>query len=90
MNFLEAIAEHASEQFLWRKPFALESATCDGIANAAWKIEERKIVVCYEIAAEFAELYMRYGIKQNAHRKQSHVARSTTPKQSRRSRKAGL
>jgi hypothetical protein len=32
-----------------------------GDSNARWDLQERKIILCYEIAAEFAELYFQYG-----------------------------
>jgi hypothetical protein len=60
MRLLETVAEYASEEFVWRQPFALEMRAC-GDSNARWDLQERKIILCYEIAAEFAELYFQYG-----------------------------
>jgi hypothetical protein len=65
MRLLETIAERASDSFAWRAPFALEMQTCDE-SNAHWDISVRKIIVCYEIANEFAQLYLDYGEEREA------------------------
>ena len=61
MRLLETVAEYASEQLVWRQPFGLEMRSC-GDSNARWDIPERKIILCYEIASEFAALYFQYAI----------------------------
>jgi hypothetical protein len=60
VKLLEIVAEHASERFAWRAPFALEMQSC-GESNAHWDFPSRKIIVCYEIADEFMQLYLGYG-----------------------------
>jgi hypothetical protein len=62
VKILEAVAEHASDRFAWRAPFALEMQSC-GESNAHWDFPSRKIIVCYEIADEFMQLYLGYGDK---------------------------
>jgi hypothetical protein len=57
---LEPVAQLASEQFVWPAPFTLEMQTC-GFINAAWVTETHKLTLCYELAADFAELYRTYG-----------------------------
>ena len=57
VRMLETVAERASDSFAWRAPFALEMQSC-GESNAHWDIPVRKIIVCYEIADEFAQLYL--------------------------------
>jgi hypothetical protein len=37
-----------------------------GESNAHWDISVRKIIVCYEIADEFAQLYLDYGEEREA------------------------
>jgi hypothetical protein len=37
--------------------------TC-GFVNARWAPATHKLTLCYELAADFAELYREYGIKQ--------------------------
>jgi hypothetical protein len=37
--------------------------TC-GFVNARWAPATHKLTLCYELAADFADLYREYGIKQ--------------------------
>ena len=60
MRLLETIAEGLSSHFVWREPITLEMQTC-GDANARFEFRTRKVVVCYELADEFSELYYRHG-----------------------------
>jgi len=60
MKILEAMAEHLSEHYVWRAPISLEMQTC-GDANARFEFRTKKVIVCYELAEEFSELYRRYG-----------------------------
>jgi hypothetical protein len=60
MRLLETIAEGLSGRFVWRAPISLEMQTC-GDANARFEFRTRKVVVCYELADEFSDLYYRYG-----------------------------
>jgi hypothetical protein len=63
LRLLESVAERASEQFAWRNEFSLEMHTC-GAPDAAWHPEVRKVVLCYELASDFAELYVAFGESQ--------------------------
>jgi hypothetical protein len=65
VRILDTVAERASDSFAWRAPFALEMQSC-GESNAHWDISVRKIIVCYEIADEFAQLYLDYGEEREA------------------------
>ena len=49
-----------SDRFVWPAPISLEMQNC-GDANARFEIRTRKVVVCYELADEFSDLYRRYG-----------------------------
>jgi hypothetical protein len=60
IRLLETVAEHATEQFAWPAPFTLEMQSC-GYPNARWDLSTHKLTVCYELAAEFADLYRGYG-----------------------------
>lgn len=67
VRMLESVAERASDSFAWRAPFALEMRSC-GESNAHWDISVRKIIICYEIADEFAQLYLGYGEERAANK----------------------
>ena len=60
IQLLEAIADNLSDRFVWRVPISLEMQAC-GEVNARWIYREKRVVVCYELADEFAELYRQYG-----------------------------
>jgi hypothetical protein len=60
IKLLEAIAENLSDRFVWRAPISLEMQAC-GEADARWEWRNKKVIVCYELADEFADLYRRYG-----------------------------
>lgn len=60
IGLLEAIAEKLSDKFIWRVPISLEMQAC-GEVNARWIYREKRVVVCYELADEFAQLYRQYG-----------------------------
>jgi hypothetical protein len=56
LRLLESVAERAAEEFVWRKPFALELQSC-GKPGAHWDLMSHRLIVCYEMAEEFAQLY---------------------------------
>jgi hypothetical protein len=60
IKLLEALADNLSDRFVWPSPITLELQTC-GEANARWEWRSKKVIVCYELADEFAELYRKYG-----------------------------
>jgi len=57
---LEPVATLSADQFAWPTPFTLEMQSC-GFINAAWVASTHKLTLCYELAADFAELYRDYG-----------------------------
>jgi Putative metallopeptidase len=59
-RFLETVAEHIAERYVWPSRIELEMRTC-GHANARWTIAERKLHICYELVREFVELSLAYG-----------------------------
>jgi hypothetical protein len=56
LRLLETVAERAAEEFVWRKPFALELRSC-GSPGAHWDLLSHRLIVCYEMAEEFVQLY---------------------------------
>lgn len=57
---LEAIAENLTDRFVWRAPITFEMKSC-GESNARWEIYNKRVVICYELADEYAELYRQWG-----------------------------
>jgi hypothetical protein len=60
IRLLEPVAGRSAQLVVWPAPFALEMRSC-GVPNAQWVEEERKLLLCYELAADFADLYREYG-----------------------------
>ena len=56
MGLLEAFAAHAADRFAWKRPFSMEARSC-GEPNATWTAGTQTMTLCYELAAEFIELY---------------------------------
>jgi Putative metallopeptidase len=63
IKLLEPVAARSAELVTWPAPFSLEMQTC-GFINARWAPETRKLTLCYELAADFVDLYREYGAKQ--------------------------
>jgi hypothetical protein len=61
IGMLELVAELAADRYVWRHPIAIEMQTC-GTPNADWDLQGHRIVMCYEMAADFADLYRGYGL----------------------------
>jgi hypothetical protein len=61
IGLLDAVAKYTAEAFVWPAPFTLEMQSCR-FPNARWYLPTHKLVVCYELAADFAELYRDYGV----------------------------
>jgi Putative metallopeptidase len=57
---LETVAGHAADQLVWPRPLTLEMQSC-GFPNASWEIRTRQVILCYELGADFAELYREFG-----------------------------
>ena len=60
LKILEGTASHLSHEFAWKRAIALEMQTC-GDPGARWELRAGKVIVCYEIIAEFRDLYRKYG-----------------------------
>ena len=60
VQLLEVVAEGATNELAWPAPFTLEMQSCD-FPNARWDLPTHKLTLCYELAADFADLYRGYG-----------------------------
>jgi hypothetical protein len=56
IRFLEGPAGYIAEKFAWPRELTLEMRSCD--VGARWYPARQQIVVCYELASDFAELYL--------------------------------
>jgi hypothetical protein len=61
-GLMERVGDRLADVYAWKKPFAIEAQTC-GESSARWDVREHKIIVCYELAQEFTQLYKQYGAK---------------------------
>src|SRR5262249_10612419 len=61
VQLLELIATYESERYVWRRPITLEMSPC-GKPWAHWDLSAHKITICYEVAADFSDLYRGYGL----------------------------
>jgi hypothetical protein len=60
MAVLETMAARMADTYAWPAPFTIEAESC-GFSNAQWLPRTRKLTLCYELAAEFGDLYRGYG-----------------------------
>jgi Putative metallopeptidase len=60
MRLLETVAGFTADELAWPVSFTLEMQSC-GFINARWNDETRKLTLCYELAADFAELGRDFG-----------------------------
>lgn len=67
MRLLETLADHLADRFVWRGPIGLEMMSC-GLPNAHWDLATRTVSVCYELAADFAEMYRDFASDQKSQR----------------------
>jgi hypothetical protein len=60
IRLLEILSEHLSDRYVWRGPVGMVMEEC-GEPGARWDLSDRKIHVCYELAADFGMMYRDYG-----------------------------
>ncbi len=60
VQLLEVVAEHAADELAWPASFTLEMQSC-GYPNARWDLSTHRLILCYELGADFADLYRVYG-----------------------------
>jgi hypothetical protein len=56
-QLLEVLAQRISDKYIWRAPFTIEAKAC-GRSHAEWNLATRTVTICYELAEEFAALYL--------------------------------
>jgi hypothetical protein len=61
MLLLETLAEHAANDSAWPVAFTLEMQSC-GSPNAGYDPSTHELTLCYELGADFAELYRSYRV----------------------------
>lgn len=59
IQMLESVAMLEANEYTWRQPFTIEMQSC-GSPNANWDLATRRLTLCYEMAAEFSQLYRGY------------------------------
>ena len=62
IQLLEAVRERITQELGLPIPFTLEMQSC-GFINALWDASTNKLTLCYELAADFSELYRVRGVK---------------------------
>jgi hypothetical protein len=60
VRILETLANHLSDRYVWRRPIDFVVLSC-GSPNAHYDVQTHSLTVCYELAADFADLYRGYG-----------------------------
>jgi hypothetical protein len=61
IRLLEMVANFAAERYLWPRPITLEMLSC-AQPNAHWDLSAGKILICYELAQDFAMLFRDFGL----------------------------
>jgi len=61
IGMMELLADYAANRFVWRRPFTFDVQACGG-PDLHWDLSSQKIIVCYEIVQDFANLYRGYGM----------------------------
>jgi hypothetical protein len=59
IRFLETVAEHARERYLWPHPWTLQMESC-GRPGSDYDTDTRIVTMCYEQAFDFVQLYSAY------------------------------
>jgi hypothetical protein len=62
VRLLQTVTERVANAYMWPVPFTLEMQSC-GFPNARWDLSTHKLILCYELAAEFADLYREFGAR---------------------------
>jgi hypothetical protein len=60
IQLLETVADRVADAYVWPAPFTIEIQSC-GFPNAKWVPSTLTLTLCYELAADFADLYRDYG-----------------------------
>jgi len=60
-GMLEIVADVEATRYVWRRPMGFDVRSC-GQPDLHWDLSTQKILVCYEMAADFGQLYRDYGL----------------------------
>jgi hypothetical protein len=60
-GMMEMLVNYAANRFVWRRPIGFDVKSC-GEPDLHWDLSTQKILVCYEMAQDFANLYRGYGL----------------------------
>jgi hypothetical protein len=60
-GMMEMLANYAANRFVWRRPITFDVQSC-GQPDLHWELSTQRIIVCYEMAQDFANLYRGYGL----------------------------
>jgi hypothetical protein len=61
IGMMDIMADYAADRYVWRRPIAFDVRSC-GAPDLRWDLSTQKIIVCYELARDFANLYRRFGL----------------------------
>ena len=61
IGMMDMLADYAANRFVWRRPFTFDVQAC-GQPDLHWDLSSQKIIVCYEMVQDFANLYRGYGM----------------------------
>jgi hypothetical protein len=70
-GMMEMLVNYAANRFVWRRPIGFDVKSC-GQPDLHWDLSTHRILVCYEMAQDFANLYRGYGL--------THVMKPEEPK----------
>ena len=60
-GMMEMLVNYAANRFVWRRPIGFDVKSC-GEPDLHWNLSTQRILVCYEMAQDFANLYRGYGL----------------------------
>jgi hypothetical protein len=60
-GMMEMLVNYAANRYVWRRPIGFDVKSC-GQPDLHWDLSTQRILVCYEMAQDFANLYRGYGL----------------------------
>ena len=69
-RLLENLRDYAADAFKWNAPLKIVMKSC-GQSNANWNPFTRQVTLCYEMAQELGQLYVKYGKAMKTAKKKS-------------------
>jgi hypothetical protein len=60
-GMMEMLVSYAANRYVWRRPIGFDVKSC-GQPDLHWDLSTQRILVCYEMAQDFANLYRGYGL----------------------------